>query len=151
MRILGLDVGDRTIGVAVSDPLGITAQSLTTLKRSTLEKDLQSLSKIIKEWEIDEIVVGLPLNMNGTMGPQGKKALSFKEKLEKATNLPTVFWDERLSTVAAEKILLEADLSRAKRKKNIDKTAAAIILQNFLEARQQRKNTFDKGSGVSYD
>ncbi len=135
MRILGLDVGDRTIGVAVSDPLGITAQSLTTLKRSTLEKDLQSLSKIIKEWEIDEIVVGLPLNMNGTMGPQGKKALSFKEKLEKATNLPTVFWDERLSTVAAEKILLEADLSRAKRKKNIDKTAAAIILQSFLESR----------------
>ncbi|MGI6552894.1 MAG: Holliday junction resolvase RuvX [Clostridia bacterium] len=135
MRILGLDVGDRTIGIAVSDTLGITAQPLTTLKRATLEKDLVFLGKIIEEWEIGQIVVGLPLNMNGSLGPQGKKAVSFKEKLEKATNLPVVCWDERLSSAAAEKILLEGNLSRAKRKKNIDKIAAAIILQSFLESR----------------
>lgn len=134
MRILGLDVGDRTIGVAVSDPLGFTAQGVTTIRRKSVEYDLEELKKICKEYQVDTFVVGLPKNMNGTLGPQGEKVMNFCEVLKEAIDIPIKMWDERLTTVAAHKAMLEADLSRAKRKKLVDKIAATYILQGYLDS-----------------
>lgn len=135
MRIMGLDLGDVTIGIAVSDPLGWTAQGIETIRRKGREADdLARLAQLIKEWEIEKIVLGLPRNMNGTMGPRAEKTLEFKERLEEFTGLPVVTWDERLSTVAAQRTLLEADMSRGKRRKVVDKLAAVFILQGFLDA-----------------
>lgn len=133
MRILGLDVGDRTIGVAVSDPLGFTAQGVTTIRRKSLQYDLDELKKICEEYGVDTIVSGLPKNMNGTVGPQGEKVLGFCESLKEFINLPIEMWDERLTTVAATRAMLEADMSRAKRKKIVDKMAATYILQGYLD------------------
>lgn len=133
MRILGLDVGDRTIGIAISDPLGMTAQGITTIRRKKLEYDIQELSKIIKEYGVETIVCGLPKNMNGTIGPQGEKVLEFVEILKEKFKLPIELWDERLTTMAAHRIMLEADMSREKRKKNVDKVAATFILQGYLD------------------
>ena len=134
MRIMGLDVGDRTIGVAVSDPLGFTAQGITTVRRKSIESDLEELKKICNEYQVDTFVVGLPKNMNGTLGPQGEKVQSFCEVLKEAIDIPIKMWDERLTTVAAHKAMLEADLSRAKRKKLVDKIAATYILQGYLDS-----------------
>ncbi|MGL4730836.1 MAG: Holliday junction resolvase RuvX [Clostridium sp.] len=134
MRILGLDVGDRTIGVAISDPLGFTAQGITTVKRKGLENDINEMIKICNEYEVEKIVSGLPKNMNGTVGEQGEKVKSFCEELKKHIDLPIIFWDERLTTVAAHKAMLEADLSRSKRKKLVDKIAATYILQGYLDS-----------------
>ncbi|WP_055667963.1 Holliday junction resolvase RuvX [Desnuesiella massiliensis] len=133
MRILGLDVGDRTIGVAISDPLGFTAQGVTTIKRKNEEIDLSELKKICEQYGVDTILVGLPKNMNGTLGPQGEKAIEFSKKIEEFINIKVEMWDERLTTVAAHKAMLEADLSRAKRKKIVDKIAATYILQGYLD------------------
>lgn len=133
MRILGLDVGDRTIGVAISDPLGFTAQGVTTIKRKNEEIDLLELKKICEQYGVDTILVGLPKNMNGTLGPQGEKAIEFSKKIEEFINIKVEMWDERLTTVAAHKAMLEADLSRAKRKKIVDKIAATYILQGYLD------------------
>lgn len=134
-RIMGLDVGDKTIGVALSDLLGWTAQGLETIRRIGIKKDLQRLEEIIKEYEVNKIVVGLPKNMNGTIGPQGEKVLEFNERLEKRfNNIEIVSWDERLTTVAAERSLIEADVSRKKRKEVIDKIAAVYILQGYLDS-----------------
>ena len=134
-RIMGLDVGDKTIGVALSDLLGWTAQGLETIRRIGIKKDLQRLEEIIKEYEVNKIVVGLPKNMNGTIGPQGEKVLEFNERLEKRfNNIEIVPWDERLTTVAAERSLIEADVSRKKRKEVIDKIAAVYILQGYLDS-----------------
>lgn len=133
MRVMGLDVGDKTIGVAVSDPLGITAQGIKTIYREDMDKDFKELQWIIDEYDIEKIVVGLPINMNGSMGPRGQKTLDFIEKLKKGLDLPVEHWDERLSTVSAERTLLEGDMSRRKRKKVIDKLAAVFILQNYLD------------------
>lgn len=133
MRILGLDVGDRTIGVAISDPLGFTAQGITTIKRKNEEIDLSELKKICDQYGVDTILVGLPKNMNGTLGPQGEKAIEFSKKIEEVINIKVEMWDERLTTVAAHKAMLEADLSRAKRKKIVDKIAATYILQGYLD------------------
>ncbi len=116
-RIMGLDVGNKTIGVAVSDLMQLTAQGITTVRRKGIKKDLEELDKIIKEKEVTEIVVGLPKNMNGTLGPQSEKVVKFTEKLKTITDLEIKFWDERLTTVAAERSLIEADVSRQKRKK----------------------------------
>lgn len=134
MRILGLDVGDKTIGVAVSDEMGWTAQGVETIRRGTWEDDLARLEKLIGLYGIEEIVVGLPKNMNGTIGPRGEKCKEFAAQVGEAFHLPVSLWDERLSTAAAERTLLAADMSRGKRKKVIDKIAAVIILQGYLDA-----------------
>lgn len=132
-RKMGLDVGDKTIGVAVSDMLGWTAQGIKTIIRKNKKVDLKELEEIIHSREVDEIVVGLPKNMNGSIGPQGEKVLEFSEELKKKFNLEVHLWDERLSTVAAEKSLISADVSRKKRKQVIDKMAAVYILQGYLD------------------
>jgi putative Holliday junction resolvase len=134
MRILGLDIGDRTIGIAISDPLGFTAQGITTIRRKNITIDMDELLKICKEYSVETIVAGLPKNMNGTVGPQSEKVLAFCEILKEKIDIPIKMWDERLTTVAAHKAMLEADLSRAKRKKLVDKVAATYILQGYLDS-----------------
>lgn len=135
MKIIGLDVGSKTIGVAVSDVFGWTAQGITTIHWN--ESDLHSaddeLKKIIDEHDIGKAIIGLPKNMNGTIGERGEASQRFAAHFEKKFQLPYVLWDERLTTAAAERILLEADMSRKKRKKVIDKMAAVIILQGYLD------------------
>jgi len=133
MRYIGLDVGDRTIGVAVSDPLNFTAQGITTLRRKSIEKDMENLKELFSSYEIQEIIVGLPKNMNGTIGSQAEKAMDFGRVVEEVFGLPVVFWDERLTTLAANRAMLEADLSRKKRKGLVDKIAATFILQGYLD------------------
>jgi len=136
MRILGLDVGAKTVGVAISDELGWTAQGITTIAidEETGDFGMDELEKIIKQYEVEKIVVGLPKNMNGTIGPRGEASLRFADMLRERFLLPVVMWDERLSTMAAERVLLEADLSRRKRKKVVDKMAAVMILQGYLDS-----------------
>jgi putative Holliday junction resolvase len=133
MRILGLDVGTQTIGMAISDELGLTAQGLKTLRRKSMEEDSQEIAAIISQFGINKIVVGLPKNMNGTLGKQAEIVLKWMEVLKHKIQVPMVTWDERLSTVGASRVLLEADLSRRKRKRVIDKLAAVLILQGYLE------------------
>ena len=128
-RIMGLDIGDKTIGVAVSDIMGLTAQGVTTIKRVGKKKDIEEIKKIISERQVNKIVSGLPKNMNGTIGTQGEKVQKFCELLKQETNLPIEFWDERLSTVAAERSLIEGNVRRENRKKVIDMLASVIILQ----------------------
>ena len=132
-RILGLDLGQKTIGVAISDPLGFTAQGLTTIRRSNKEKDIEDLRKIWDDYKVDTIVLGLPKNMNGTIGPSGELAMAFGKLIEEELKIEVKFWDERLTTVAAHKAMLEADLSRNKRKKIVDKVASTYILQGYLD------------------
>ncbi|MGL4913519.1 MAG: Holliday junction resolvase RuvX [Romboutsia sp.] len=132
-RIMGLDVGDKTIGVAVSDIMGLTAQGITTVKRIGKKKDIEALKEIIKERQVNKIVSGLPKNMNGTMGPQGEKVIKFCELLEEQTGIKVEFWDERLSTVSAERTLIEGNVRRENRKSVIDMVAAVIILQGYLD------------------
>lgn len=133
MRILGLDVGSKTIGVAISDPLGWTAQGITTIKRQSFVKDIESIKIIYDKYNVEKIVVGLPKNMNGTIGTTGEMVQDFCARLEKTFSPEIVMWDERLTTVAAERAMLEADLSRKKRKKIVDKIAATYILQGYLD------------------
>ena len=133
MRTMGLDIGTHTIGVAISDELGITAQGLKTLKRKSTEDDLKEIATIMGQFEIEKIVVGLPKNMNGTLGTQAEIVLKWIKILTDKISVPVETWDERLSTVGATKVLLEADLSRRKRKKVIDKLAAVLILQGYLD------------------
>ncbi|WP_338451528.1 Holliday junction resolvase RuvX [Niallia oryzisoli] len=136
MRMMGLDVGSKTVGVALSDALGWTAQGLTTIAINEAEGEygFNEVEKIIKENEISTIVVGLPKNMNGTIGPRGEASQFYADELNKRFGIPVILWDERLTTVAAERVLLEADVSRKKRKKVIDKMAAAMILQGYLDS-----------------
>ncbi len=133
-RIMGLDVGNRTIGVAVSDALGITAQGITTIRRKSLKDDFEKLKELINDYNVEKIVVGLPKNMNNTIGPQGNKVLKFVDELKNETNKEIIMQDERLTTVSAERVLIKADVSRKKRKKVIDKLAASYILQSYLES-----------------
>lgn len=132
-RILGLDVGDKTVGVAVSDLLQLTAQGLTTIRRESKVKDYAALEDIINEYSIKKVVVGLPKNMNGTIGPQGDKTIKFAEKLKNKFNIELIYEDERLTTMAAEKMLISGDVRRDKRKQVIDKVAATYILQTYLD------------------
>lgn len=132
-RIMGLDIGDKTIGVAISDPLLITAQGITTIKRESNKKDIDRLKDLIDEYNVNKIVIGLPKNMNNTIGPQGEKVLKFVDKLKGKIDINIVLEDERLTTVEAERVLLEGDVSRKNRKKHIDKVAATYILQNYLD------------------
>jgi putative Holliday junction resolvase len=140
MRIFGLDVGSKTIGVDVSDELSLTAQGLTTLKRKVLKQDIKQLLKVIEENGVEKVVVGLPKNMNGSLGPSAEMVISLIGELKKFVDLPVVTWDERLSTVAAQRVLLEADMSRKKRKRVVDKVAAILILQGYLDNRMRMKN-----------
>ncbi len=131
MRILGLDYGEKTIGVAVSDLMGWTAQGVETIRRS--KSELDRLKELISQYSVEEIVVGLPKNMDGSLGPRARLTLKFVELLKKTIGLPVSTWDERLTTMAAQKTLIEADVSRAKRKQVIDKMAAVLILQGYLD------------------
>lgn len=133
-RYLGLDIGNRTIGIAVSDPLGLTAQGVETIRRKNLEKDLARLGELMEQYETRSLVSGYPKNMNGTEGDRCEVVKAFLEKVKKQyPNVEIALWDERLSTVAATRSLLEGDVSRKKRKKVIDKMAAVFILQGYLD------------------
>ncbi|MDF2636908.1 MAG: Holliday junction resolvase [Pelosinus sp.] len=135
MRILALDVGDKTIGVAASDLLLLTAQGIEVIRRTSLARDLIRLGEIINEYEVGTIIIGLPKNMNGSIGPRGDAMQEFANQV--AESFPTMkvhLWDERLSTVGAQRALIAADVSRAKRKKVIDKMAAVFILQGYLDS-----------------
>jgi putative holliday junction resolvase len=140
MRTMGLDIGSRTIGVAISDELGITAQGLKTIKRKSYEDDVDEMTRIIRQFEVEKIVVGLPRNMDGTLGKQADLIFKWIKSIHKRLSLPIVTWDERLTTVGASKILLEADLSRKKRKGVIDKIAAVLILQGYLDQMRNRRD-----------
>jgi len=133
MRIVGLDLGQKNIGVAVSDPLGFTAQGLTTVRRSNKTKDIESIKAICDEYSAELLLIGLPKNMNGTIGPSGEIAMEFGEMCKEYIGIEVKLWDERLTTVAANRAMLEADLSRSKRKKIVDKVAATYILQGYLD------------------
>ena len=133
-RYLGLDIGDRTIGIAVSDPIGLTAQGVETIRRKNLEKDLARLGELMEQYETRSLVSGYPKNMNGTEGDRCEVVKAFLEKVKKQyPDVEIALWDERLSTVAATRSLLEGDVSRKKRKKVIDKMAAVFILQGYLD------------------
>lgn len=134
MRVLALDVGDVRIGLALSDALKITAQGLETLTRTDLDKDIKHIIDVIEKNEVSELVVGLPKNMNGTIGLQGEKVKGFVEEFLKVKDIKVSYIDERLTTVIAEKMLISADVSRKKRKQVVDKVAATIILQSYLES-----------------
>lgn len=139
MRIIGLDVGDKTIGIAVSDALMLTAQGIETIRREAWPSDLQRLQELIAEYDVDRIVIGLPRNMNGTEGERCDIVREFADHLkESISDKEIIFWDERLSTVAAERYLVAADVSRAKRRKIIDKMAAVFILQGYLDSNPQK-------------
>jgi putative Holliday junction resolvase len=134
-RVLGLDVGSRRIGVAVSDPLGITAQGLETLQRRNMRHDLEHLQRVIQEYDVREIVVGLPLRMSGAEGIQSDKMQVFAEDLRKRFRLPVHLFDERLTSAEANRLLRETDLSIEKRGKAVDRMAAVLILQGWMEQR----------------
>ena len=132
-------MGSRTIGIACSDALLMTAQGIETIRRTSLEKDFNRLQELITEYEVHELVVGMPKNMNGTKGERAEKTEEFVEKMKEVIDLPVTYWDERLSTVMAERQLIAADVSRKKRKSVIDKMAAVVILQGYLDRLQINK------------
>ena len=137
---MALDVGSHTIGIACSDALLMTAQGIETIRRTSLENDFNRLRELISEYEVHELVVGMPKNMNGTKGDRAEKTEEFVEKMKAVIDLPVTFWDERLSTVMAERQLIAADVSRKKRKGVIDKMAAVVILQGYLDRLQFSKS-----------
>ncbi len=134
MRILGLDVGTKRIGIAISDELGWTAQGIKTLNRRNGEGDLGEIRDIARQYGVAKIIVGLPRNMDGSLGPQAEIVLRFVQGLRKILDVPIITWDERFSTVEATKMLIKADLSRKKRKRKVDMTASIIILQSYLDS-----------------
>ena len=136
MRILGLDYGSKTVGVAVSDPLGFTAQGVEIIRRKSENKMRQTLARIeelIAQYQVEEIVLGLPKDMNNTLGDRAEKFLELKETLERRTGLPVVMWDERLTTVSANRVLMETGVRRENRKEHVDEIAAVFILQGYLD------------------
>jgi len=140
MRILGLDVGSRTVGVAISDIFGWTAQSLEIIQVNEEKQDFgfQRLDELLKEYDVEKVVIGLPKNMNNTIGPRAESSLAYGKMVEDRFALPVIYQDERLTTVQAERMLIEqADISRKKRKKVIDKLAASLILQNYLDGNRE--------------
>lgn len=141
MRILGLDIGKKRIGVAISDELGITAQALATIERGNaedIEGVIATLRSLVEKYNVREIVIGLPRHMDGRLGEEGEEIVSFGKEIQEKVGVKVTYWDERLSTVAAERALLEADVSRRRRKKAVDKVAAAWILSGYLEWRNRR-------------
>lgn len=141
MRALGLDLGTKTIGLAVSDELGLTAQGLPTLERRGLRKDLEALTERVDEYGVERFVIGLPLNMDGSEGPRAEFTRRFGATLAEATKRTVTYWDERLTTVAAHRALSEADVSGRKRKQVIDQVAATLILQGWLDAQRPRSSS----------
>lgn len=142
MRIMGLDYGSKTVGVAISDPLGFTAQGIETIVRKEENKLRQTLARIealVKEYEVETIVLGFPKNMNNTVGDRAEKSLEFKAMLERRIGIPVVLWDERLTTVEAERTLMESRVRREDRKKYVDKIAAVFILQGYLDSLSMRQ------------
>lgn len=137
MKRVGLDIGDRCIGVAISDPVGKIAQPLTTLNRLDFSSDVKELKKLIKSHQVSEVIVGLPLSLNGSVGPQARKAIGYVGKLKQELAIPVRMWDERLTTLVAQKPLFSARLRRRSRKKIVDKVAASLILQSYLDALSQ--------------
>ena len=138
MRIMGLDYGSKTIGVAVSDPLGLTAQGVEIIRReeeNKLRKSLRRIEELVKQYEVEELVLGFPKNMNNTIGERAEKSLQLKETLEKRLGLPVVMWDERLTTVQANRTLMETGVRRENRGKYVDMIAAVFILQGYLDAK----------------
>ncbi|MCM1264259.1 MAG: Holliday junction resolvase RuvX [Butyrivibrio sp.] len=136
MRIMGLDYGSKTVGVAISDPLLVTAQGIEIIRRkeeNKLRRTLARIEELAVQYEIGEIVLGFPKNMNDTIGERAGLSLEFKEKLERRTGLPVTMWDERLTTVAADKAMIEAGIRRERRKDYVDKIAAVLILQGYLD------------------
>lgn len=139
MRTMGLDVGSKTVGVAISDPFGWTAQGIETVKINEIQEEygLSRISELVKEYEVSKVVIGLPKNMNNSIGPRAEASIQYAELLKEIIQLPIIFQDERLTTVQAERMLIEeGNASRAKRKKVIDKVAAVMILQNYLDSNQ---------------
>ena len=138
MRIMGLDYGSKTIGVAISDPLGLTAQGIEIIRRedeNKLRKSLRRIEELISEYQVEEIVLGFPKNMNNTIGDRAQKSLELKEMLERRCGLPVIMWDERLTTVEANRTLMESSVRRENRSKYVDMIAAVFILQGYLDAK----------------
>ena len=137
MRVMGLDYGSKTVGVAISDPLGITAQGIETIERkeeNKLRKTLARIEELVKEYEVEKIVLGFPKNMNNTIGERAEKSLELKAALERRIGIPVIMWDERLTTVEAERTLIQSNVRRENRKKYVDKIAAVFILQGYLDS-----------------
>ena len=138
MRILSIDFGSVRLGLAISDPLGFTAQGLETLRVTSKQKTLDTLVKLCKEHGVGEIVVGLPVNMNGTLGPKAAEILEWIKRLEQAAGVPVKTWDERLTSREAGRLMIEEGLSRQKQRDHSDRLAATLILQNYLESKRSR-------------
>ena len=138
MRIMGLDYGSKTIGVAISDPLGLTAQGIEIIRRedeNKLRKSLRRIEELVSEYQVEEIVLGFPKNMNNTIGERAQKSLELKEMLERRCGLPVIMWDERLTTVEANRTLMESGVRRENRSKYVDMIAAVFIMQGYLDAK----------------
>ncbi len=142
MRIMGLDFGSKTVGVAVSDPLLITAQGIEIIRRDSenkIRKTLARIEELIVQYEVDRIVLGFPKNMNATIGERGEKTIEFQQNLMRRTGLEVILWDERLTTVAADKVMMESGVRREDRSKYVDKIAAIFILQGYLDYLEKEK------------
>jgi putative Holliday junction resolvase len=145
MRILGIDLGDKRIGLALSDPMGWTAQGLDVIAGAGgTNNDIKRIREVVAKHEVGKVIVGLPLNMDGSAGPRAEKARAFAQRLSRSLGLPVEMWDERLTTVEAQKRLIEVDMSRARRRQVIDQLAAILILQNYLDAKSRK---IDPNSG----
>jgi putative Holliday junction resolvase len=131
---MGLDLGGKRIGVSLSDPDGLIAQALTVIHSVSRNKDIQTIGELLKEHQVERIVVGLPRRLDGTLGPEAKKAEEVAKEIERRLHVPTILWDERLTTVAAQKAMIEAGVKREKRKEKIDAVAAALLLQGYLDS-----------------
>lgn len=143
MRILALDIGTKTIGLAISDPMGILAQGLTTIKRTNLDEDLKEVMTYIKEYNVELLLAGKPYHMNGDEGKSVQMVMNFANRLRDMSGMDLIYQDERLSTVSAEKVLIESKVRRENRKKYVDKIAATYILQTYLDGRSYGNNHFD--------
>ena len=132
-RLLGLDIGNKTIGVSVSDPLGITAQGVTTIIRASKAEDVEALKALIDKYDVEKLIIGLPKNMNNTLGFQAKRTMNYADYLKEALDMDIVYVDERLTTSGAEAVLMQGGVRRENRKKHVDKLAAVLILQTYLD------------------
>lgn len=139
MRIMALDIGDSKIGVAISDPLNVIAQGVAPIKRTNISKDIEAIKELIDKHEIVKLVVGLPKTLEGEIGLQAQKVINFVQLLESSLDIPVIFWDERYTTVVANRVLISADVRRNKRKEVIDKLSAVLILQGYLDSSSDAK------------
>jgi len=139
MRILGLDIGDKRIGVSVSDELGITAQGRENIHRESDDQAIEEICNLVNQLRIEEVVVGMPKNMNGTLGPQAEKVMKFSKALASSARIPIKHWDERLTTVIAQRSLMTLNVKRRKKKKKVDRIASQLILQGYMDNRSLKK------------